>query len=293
MVSGILANALAYGAAGYRVLPIGRNKHPCLEHGTREASAESAVILKWWGRFRSANIAIACGPISRIFVLDVDGGDGKASLNALIDQHGPLPRAPVNITSKGYHLVFGWPMDGREPRNVVGRIGRGLDIRADGACFTAPPSVHKSGHIYRWAKDRSIFDTPAPQAPDWLIDAACRRPEPKRPAARGRPLVDESWGPAPAYAKAALDMAARAIAGALPGQQEVTLNTEAFSIGQLIAGGAMPAGFARRVLIWAGSKMTTGDPRRPWMAHEIAEKVDRAFADALGSPRAAPERRRA
>lgn len=288
--AGIFSTALAYAGHGLAVVPCSRGKAPLTEHGARDASVDPTVISAWWGKYRGANVAIATGPISRIWVLDVDGDDGRASLQGLIDQYGPLPRAPANITSKGYHLVFAMPADGRVPRNVVGKVGRGLDVRCDGACFTVPPSVHQSGHVYRWAKGRSIFGLPAPQAPEWLIESACRMPEAKRPAAPARPPIDDTWGPAPAYAKAALNRAARAIAGALPGQQEATLNSEAFTIGQLVAGGAMPARFARDVLVWAGSKMVNGDPRRPWHRNDIQTKVDRAFADALGSPRTIPER---
>jgi hypothetical protein len=286
----ILSAALDYAAHGCAVLPASRNKCPLVEHGARDASVDPAVISGWWEKFRNANVAIAAGPISGIWALDVDGDDGRTSLQALIKQHGQLPHAPANITAKGCHLVFAMPADGRLPRNVVGRIGRGLDVRCDGACFTAPPSVHQSGHVYRWAKGRSIFDLAAPQAPEWLIGAACRLPEPKRPAAPARAPIDDTWGPSPAYSRAALDRAGRTVAAALPGQQEATLNAEAYSIGQLVAGGVMPARFARQVLVWAGLKMTNGDARRPWQAHEIEIKVDRAFADALSSPRAVPER---
>jgi len=182
------------------------------------------------------------------------------------------------------------PEDGRLPRSVVGKVGRGLDVRCDGACFTAPPSIHESGHVYRWARGRSVFDLPAPQAPDWLVEAAGRPPEPKRPAAAAVTPIETGWGASPAYSRAALDHAARTIAGAVPGQQEATLNGEAYAIGQLVAGGAMPMRFARNVLIWAGMQMANGDPRRPWRQHEIERKVDRAFADAAAAPRSVPER---
>ena len=111
MSGGIVTAALAYAVHGLAVLPIGRNKHPCVENGSRDASVDPAVISAWWGKFRNANVAIATGPISRIWVLDVDGDDGRGSLQGLIEQHGALPRAPANITSTGYHLVFAMPAD--------------------------------------------------------------------------------------------------------------------------------------------------------------------------------------
>jgi hypothetical protein len=290
----ILSAALAYASAGYAVLPIGRNKHPITENGTRDASLDETTIRAQWGIFPNANVAIACGPISSVFALDVDGDAGRETLGALIGKHGPLPRTPANVTTRGYHLIFAWPTDGRQPRSRCGDVrlglGTGLDVRADGCCFTAPPSMHLSNHRYRWAAVRSIFEIPPPPAPEWLLELACKMPDAQRPAVAPAAPIDGEWGPCPAYSRTALDRAAREIAGTPPGRQEFTLNSEAYSIGQLVAGGVMPLKFSRDVLIWAGCKMSNGDDRRPWRRAEIETKVDRAFADALGKPRAIPER---
>lgn len=290
-MSGILTAALSYAHFGYHVIPLARNKVPLTGHGFRDASADPAVISAWWGKFPSANVAIACGPKSGLWVLDIDGDEGRESLQLLTERNGELPTTPANITKRGFHVLFKWPNDGRSPRNIVGQIGPGLDVRADGAGFTAPPSVHESGHVYRWAKGRSIFDIPAPDAPVWLIEAACRKPEPKTPPAEYRPCPDDTWGPAPNYSKAALDAAARRIAGASIGTQDHTLNSECYAIGQLVAGGAMPRAFAADVLERAGMMMTNGDPSRPWTVSTIREKVRRAFNDAKAAPRC-PERAR-
>jgi Bifunctional DNA primase/polymerase, N-terminal len=294
MSSAILTAALAYAAHGLAVLPISRSKHPVTENGTRDASTDESSIRVWWRKFPNASVAIACGPHSRVFALDVDGPEGRASLAALVEQHSQLPRAPANSTTRGYHLIFAWPTDGRQPRSRCGNVrlglGTGLDVRADGCCFTAPPSMHLSGRRYRWAAGRSIFEIAPPAAPEWLLELACKVPEVERPAVAPQTPIDGEWGPCPAYSRMALDRAAREIAGAPPGRQEFTLNSEAYSIGQLVAGGVMPSRFARDVLIWAGCKMVNGDPRRPWHRNDVQTKVDRAFADALRSPCTIPER---
>jgi hypothetical protein len=92
------------------------------------------------------------------------------------------------------------------------------------------------------------------------------------------------------YAEGALDRACRAIIGAPDGEQETTLNGEAFSIGTLAGAGAIPADFARRTLIWAAQRMPDFDCRHPWRTAEIVRKVNRAFEDGVRHPR---ERRRA
>jgi hypothetical protein len=70
------------------------------------------------------------------------------------------------------------------------------------------------------------------------------------------------------------------------GAQEATLNSEAFAIGTLAGAGAIPARFARDVLLWAARQVPSYDPRRPWHPRELEAKVERAFAAGLRRPRA-------
>ncbi|MGD9615134.1 MAG: hypothetical protein AB7H90_05985 [Alphaproteobacteria bacterium] len=88
------------------------------------------------------------------------------------------------------------------------------------------------------------------------------------------------------YAEAALDNAARRIMAAPNGEQETTLNSEAFAIGTLAGAGAIPAHFAREVLAWAARQMPFYDPHRPWSQRELDTKVERAFAAGMRRPRA-------
>ena len=72
-------------------------------------------------------------------VLDVDGADGKASLQTLTAAHGSLPKTLCARTGrkgtdgkrKGAHYYFRAPV-GVPIRNSAGILGKGLDIRADG-----------------------------------------------------------------------------------------------------------------------------------------------------------------
>ena len=89
------------------------------------------------------------------------------------------------------------------------------------------------------------------------------------------------------YAEAPLDSACRRIMAAPAGEQETTLNGEAYSIATLAAAGAIPADFARRALIWAARQITNHDPRRPWRMADIERKVERAFSHGMRHPREA------
>jgi len=160
-------------------------KHPWTTHGFRDASADERVIRRWWGKsWPNANIGIACGA-SRLVVLDVDPRHGgELALVELVRRHAgakPGQLTPVmealtaTLTSEtgggGEHYVF------RAPAGVTIRNDtdlddlRGLDVRADGGYFVAPPSMHVSGARYLW---RDGITEPR-ELPEWLIPVLTRR----------------------------------------------------------------------------------------------------------------------
>jgi hypothetical protein len=129
-------------------------------------------------------------------------------------------------------------------RNDAGRrLGPGLDIRGDGGYIIAPPSGHASGSRYRWdSPDRSL---PAP--PDWLL---ARLRDPIRPPTT-RPATPEACSPrrASAWAQAALERELARVASAQEGARNSTLNKAAFSLGQIIGGGALDPGEVEALLV--------------------------------------------
>ena len=125
------ASALRCAAQGWRVLPLHRaengncacargeacphpGKHPRTLHGVKDATTDRKQIKAWWEKWPKANVGIATGAPSGIFVLDVDGATGKASLKELEAEHGRLPRTVTVKTGNGRHLYF---------RSAGGRIG--------------------------------------------------------------------------------------------------------------------------------------------------------------------------
>lgn len=166
--------ALAYAARGWRVFPCqDRGKEPRIKKWQELATTDEATIRRWWQKWPEANVAIATGAGSNLFVLDVDfekGGD--ASLCSLIEAHGDLETARVQ-TGAGLHFYFQHP--GREIRNNAGRLGEGLDGRGDGGYVIAPPSAHPNGACYEWLKV-----SPTAPIPERLLK---RLTEEKRPTA--------------------------------------------------------------------------------------------------------------
>jgi hypothetical protein len=144
-------------------------KHPLTPHGVLDATTDARRIREWWRRWEDANVGIATGAVSGIFVLDSDprhGGD--ESLAHLIERHGPLAETVTVATGGGgHHYYFLHP--GVGVGNSAGALGKGLDIRGDGGYVVAVPSVHKSGESYEWAPGFSPDSLSLAAAPPWLL----------------------------------------------------------------------------------------------------------------------------
>ena len=206
--------------------------------GYKEASSDPAVAEARWNRMPGANVGIATGPSSGIWVLDIDAPDGFASLDKLQAEHGPLPATiGANSPSGGLHLYWKWP-DGVELRNSASRIAPHIDVRAAGGSIVAPPSLLHDGRRYSWQRPSGSLEA----APSWLV-ALARSPSPKpRPAPR--PLN----GDVSRYVSAAVADEISALAGALEGSRNHALNRAAFSLAGFVLAGAIPEDWARHQL---------------------------------------------
>ncbi|NOG73723.1 bifunctional DNA primase/polymerase [Roseicella sp. DB1501] len=161
----MLKHALAFARRSIPVFPLApRGKVPLTERGFYEASRDPGTVLAWWQRWPDANIGIPTGLPSGIFVVDVDGDAGEASLHDLEASYGSLPSTVEAITGGGgRHLFF------RYRAGIGNRVKfvPGLDVRGDGGYVCAPPSIHPSGRSYAWSVDSAPEIAPAP---DWLIE---------------------------------------------------------------------------------------------------------------------------
>jgi Bifunctional DNA primase/polymerase, N-terminal/Primase C terminal 1 (PriCT-1) len=158
--------AIAYATRGFAVFPcVPRGKVPATPHGCRDATQDLAQITTWWRENLYYNVAVATGPVSGVFVLDVDGLDAEASLRKLEQQYGALPETVESITPRGRHIFF--RCENGDVRNSAGAIAPGLDIRGDGGYCVLPPSIHPSGRPYVWSVDSADHFA---EAPDWLND---------------------------------------------------------------------------------------------------------------------------
>jgi len=161
-----------YSQKGWRVLPCQeRGKLPTLKDWPNAATTEINMINGWLEVNPNANLGIATGSKSGIFVLDIDAGhEGFESLDKLEAQYGKLPATPTALTGGGgKHIYFQYP--DAVIRNVQnsGKLGKGLDIRAEGGFVVAAPSIHPNGNHYSWDRNLAPSTTPLAPAPEWML----------------------------------------------------------------------------------------------------------------------------
>lgn len=154
----------------WHILPTSQSKTPLIPGGFKSASCDINKVTEWWMHTPDANIGIATGKVSNIWVLDIDIKNGKNGLQSLKDHLGSYfdidpDRQLIAITpSGGLHIYYQYPKDieVRCRTNILD----GIDVRGDGGYVMAPPSVvSTNGELkcYQW----NNLHLPIPITPDW------------------------------------------------------------------------------------------------------------------------------
>ena len=196
----MLAWAIAYAAAGFRVVPQ-RGKRPILKAWPDRASADEATLRAWWAKRPDADIGLVTGEKADVFDVEAPHVDA-------VFARGELPRTPIVATPSGGRHVYVAPLGLGNRRLLLDGVHVG-EIKGARGAVTAPPSRTEKGE-YRWLVAPSGL--PVAPAPDWLR-ALIERPAPLPPPAfQGRM-------PNPEAGARRLDALARAVAGAPVGQR--------------------------------------------------------------------------
>lgn len=155
-------------------------KHPIGKYG--DISTPDAGYSQVWHALQaetakglSANLCIRSGPMSGVFVVDLDvkeGQDGVAQFDRWLSLRG-LDRSQLQtLTARsgggGVHYVFRHPPGVElQASNSSEIFGKGVDIKTNGSPFHVYPSRHKYGGEYTWTS----WTTPTP-APEKIWRAA-------------------------------------------------------------------------------------------------------------------------
>jgi hypothetical protein len=213
--------ALRYAAAGLRVHPLyevdpvtqtcacrkgidcdekQRGKHPRLYGWHEKATTDEAQVREWWTMNPRAGVGIVTGSVSGVWVLDIDGDAAQEWYDEQVKQHGLVHTLGVR-TARGAHLYWRYP-EGVTIRNAQ-RMAPGVDVRGEGGYVCAPPTVHRSGHVYAWIHEPG-FTREAVDAPSWLFDMVKEKPKPEPKVVRA-PQRDLSPREVAAIFRAAAD----------------------------------------------------------------------------------------
>lgn len=146
-------------------------KQPCVQwKAFQERQPSGTEVAEWDRRYPDAGLAAVLGPMSNLFVIDVDGEDAH---RVLLERLGSEPNTPKVYSGSGdpfrYHLFFRHP-----PIPTKGSITPWhpkLELRGTNVLVVLPPSIHKSGKPYVWAPDRSLDDVPLMELPPAVLEA--------------------------------------------------------------------------------------------------------------------------
>jgi bifunctional DNA primase/polymerase-like protein len=170
-MSAALTAAGWYLAAGLAPIPVNREKRPMVEwrdFQTRRPTEDE--IREWFTRWPLAGVALVCGAVSRLAVIDVDPRNGAGGEALAV-------RLPGTVTvlsgGGGRHLYFA--LRPGERVSKVGSLMAGVDLQAEGACVTAPPSLHRNGRRYRFAPGLGLGEVPLAPLPAVVRGLVSRR----------------------------------------------------------------------------------------------------------------------
>jgi energy-coupling factor transporter ATP-binding protein EcfA2 len=154
-----LKAAQQYLEHGFSVVPAKRQeKRPLVDWRIyQKEKADVKQLEEWFSNSPDLNIAIITGAISGIVVVDVEEG-------------GRIDDLPESVYAKtgggGHHFYYRW--DPSRPIKNSTRIRELTDIRGEGGCVIAPPSIHKSGNAYEWGL--APWERELAEFPYWLLE---------------------------------------------------------------------------------------------------------------------------
>ncbi len=211
-------------------------KHPRTENGLDDATVDADQIRAWWTKWPTATIGINCG-LSGLLVVDMDTYKELYQGDDLeLDEE-----TVTALTGGGGSHLFYRMGEGDTFGNRNKHLPAGIDIRGHGGYVIVAPSPHKSGNVYQWENDYSPWDKQPVAIPAKLralLSEGGARPDiqfdtTKKYTRQGTP-----------YGIAAINNQCKIVSAAANGTRNNTLNTAAFALGQLVAGGEIEFGYA-------------------------------------------------
>ncbi len=150
--------------SGWQVFPVSSSRRLIGTHANLVEATDNQH------RFRSSvdpwpNWVLATGQNSGVFVLEVDGDEGLASLLNLCGDDWNWLDTRRSLAGEKRYIFFAWP-EGRRQISGSRQIGEGLRVRGEGDWVLLPPSrgPHGAQHSYLNPRDEVV----AP--PLWIVN---------------------------------------------------------------------------------------------------------------------------
>ena len=200
-------------------------------------------------------MGLLLGPEGGIIDIECDGPEGEDSLAKLMG--GEIILTLGWSSARGPHHVFRY--DARLARYGKSIIKLpelpGLEIRIGGngkqLQSNCPPTIGTDGKPREWNGNDIVADLP--EAVFSFLDAALTKPKSKPGIVAPAPMTMTATSARDAYATKALDDECQAVALAPDGEQNETLNTAAFNLGQLVGAGVLDRSEVERCLLDAAA----------------------------------------
>ena len=265
-----LEAALDYASNGYPVFPCSENtKIPFAQtNGSKDATTDIVKITEWWTKFPNANVAMATGSASGLYVVDIDAPSREL-----------MPRLPETWTARtrggGWHYVYMCPMAlPNTAKGAKNAISPDTDTRGEGGYIIVWPST-MDGKGWMWTNEID----PVP-LPDWIVEKVKPKEQSLQLTRATFSMATTSW------ARRALEDECRDVAGTSEGGRNHNLHRASFKIGQIVGAGHMSEGEAEGALVTAG--LACGLPQR-----EVTTTVTRGLQRGIACPRSPIDNRTA
>ncbi len=220
---------------------------------------------------------------------DIDDAESAATARRIVlDVLGPSTVVRTRPDSSRFLIVY----RGTGRKRVIKTDAGKVEILGQGQQFVAY-GVHPDGAPFEWLDDEPaakrlngrVVDEADLDRLEAALHAALGGNQPEAEQRPATPAFDPPRGnrPGEEWARAALEREVDAVAGAPKGARNATLNTAAFNLGQIVAGGALARSEVEERLTQAaiGACLT---------APETRATLRSGLAAGAREPRAAPER---
>lgn len=180
--------ALTYRHWGWSVVPLEQSsKRPAVPWKRyQKVLATLEEIDEWWPLDDPDRhgVAIVCGRISELIVVDVDPRSGGLETIAKLRSRGHvLPETLTVESGRGDGGTHSYLHLAAELRSS--KLGPGVDLKAEGGYVVAPPSLHPdTGHAYEFSNS-----LPVAEATAWIVEV------PRQPAPSSTSRIDPASQP--------------------------------------------------------------------------------------------------